>query len=289
MKKLLCATLAATLLVSGCGGPAAPASSAAPAAPASEAAHASEAASKAAPAEQVELMISAAASLTDCLQELAAIYEGDNPGLKITFNFGASGSLQQQIEQGAPADIFFSAGKKQMAALQEKGLMEEGTVQDVLENRVVLIVPAGAEKLASFEDLAGEGIGQIGVGEPESVPVGQYTAEAFESLGLSEKLAGKLVYAKDVREVLSWVETGNVDAGIVYETDAGISGDKVQICCAAPEGSHKPVIYPIGLVKDGRAKAEAQGFLDFLARSDLASTIFAKYGFTPVREEPAGI
>lgn len=269
---LLAAGIMATALW-GCGAGSAPASSQ------ESAAVQPQAESQAAqPTKQVELVVSAAASLTDCMNELKAVYESENEGIKLTFNFGASGALQQQIEQGAPADIFISAGKKQMDALVEKGMMQEKSVKDILENKVVLITPKDGERLTSFEQLAEDKVTQIGVGEPKSVPVGQYTEEIFASLSLTEALSHKLVYAKDVREVLSWVETGNVQAGVVYETDAKIS-DKVQISCTAPEGSHKPVIYPVGVVKETKNAQAAEAFLTFLF-TDTAEEIFSSYGFT---------
>ncbi len=229
----------------------------------------------------VTLNISAAASLTDCLEEIKAIYIKENPNVKdIVYNFGSSGALQQQIEQGAPADIFLSAGQKQMETLIDKNLMVNESVRDILENKVVLITPVDAPKVETFEELVEDNVARIGVGEPGSVPVGQYTEEIFANLNLTETVAPKLIFAKDVREVLSWVETGNVDAGVVYETDAKIT-DKVTICAAAPEGSHKPVIYPVGIVKSSKVPQEAQNFVDFLF-SDKAREIFIKYGFTPL-------
>ena len=230
--------------------------------------------------EKTEILISAAASLTNCIQELSDMYTAENPQVKITSNFGSSGALQQQIEQGAPADIFFSAGIKQMDALKEKGMMLDSSVKNILENKVVLITPKGAPVVDSFEALAGEDVKKIGVGEPKSVPVGQYTEQIFQNLGLTDKLASKLIFAKDVREVLSWVETGNVDAGIVYETDAKI-GKNVEICASAPEGSHKKVIYPVGVVKESKQVEEAQKFVDFFF-SDAAKEVFARYGFTVI-------
>ena len=234
----------------------------------------------AAPAKKTEILISAAASLKNCIQDLSAMYTGKNPQVTITANFGASGALQQQIEQGAPADVFFSAGIKQMNALKEKGMMIDSSVKNILENKVVLITPKNAAALDFFEDLAKSSVKKIGVGEPKSVPVGQYTEQIFQNLGLTDKVASKLIFAKDVREVLSWVETGNVDAGVVYETDAKISKD-VTICSTAPEGSHNKVIYPIGVVKTSKHAAEAQKFVDFLF-SDAAKEVFARYGFTVI-------
>ena len=229
-----------------------------------------------------EIHVSAAASLTDCMDEMKELYESEHPGVTITCNYGSSGALQQQIEQGAPADVFFSAGKKQMAALQDKQLMADDTVSDMLENKVVLITPKeGGQLLADFDALKGETIKKIAIGDPASVPVGQYTEEIFTNLDLQDALKDKLVSMSDVRAVLSAVETGNADAGIVYETDAKIS-DKVQICCQAPTGSHTQVIYPIGLTAQGAENQAAQDFLSFL-KSEQAQQIFIKYGFTPVQ------
>ena len=231
-------------------------------------------------AEPVKLTVSAAASLTDCLEELKELYINENPNVEITYNFGSSGSLQQQIEQGAPADIFFSAGKKQMTALKDAGLMVDDSVKDILENKVALITPLDGKQINSIEELTDDKIERIAVGEPESVPVGQYTDEALKNLNVFDSIESKLVFAKDVREVLSWVETGNVDAGFVYQTDAKVS-DKVKIVLNAPEGSHKPVIYPVGVVKSSKVTESAQDFVDFLFEED-AKNVFIKYGFSPI-------
>lgn len=256
MKRILSIALAAMLLITSC------------AVPQKE--------------KPVEILISAAASLTDCVGELKTIYEKDHADVTIIGNFGSSGALQQQIEQGAPADIFFSAGKKQMKVLQDGGLMNNDSVKDSIENKVVLITKKDGAKLTKFEELAGAGVKKIAVGEPQSVPVGQYTAEVFETLGLTDTLKDKFVYAKDVREVLAWVETGNVDAGVVYETDAKIS-DKVQISCTAPEESHEKVVYPVGVVKSSGHAAQAQAFVDFLFTPE-AKEVFIKYGFTVLNQ-----
>ena len=267
MKRMICCLLAflTAFSMAACG--------AKPAVSASQ-----EPSSEAASVEKAELMVSAAASLTDCMNEIKGLYEKEDEAITITCNFAASGALQQQIEQGAPADIFFSAGKKQMQALSDAGLMDDSTITDIVENKVVLITPKDGKKLASFEELANAK--QIGVGEPETVPVGQYTAEVFENLKLTDTLKDKLVYAKDVREVLSWVETGNVDAGVVYETDAKIS-DQVEISCTAPEDSHKKVIYPVGVVKESKEADAAKAFVTYLFGNE-AKAVFEKYGFSPV-------
>ena len=230
-----------------------------------------------------ELLVSAAASTTDCMLELVDIYSAAHPDIAIYCNFASSGSLQQQIEQGAPADMFFSASPKQMRILQEKGLMETSTVKDLLENRIVLITPKDGVMLSSFDNLLDPSLVKIGVGEPKSVPAGQYAAQVFEYFGMTEKLSSKLVFAKDVREVLSWVETGNVQAGVVYETDAKMS-DGVVVRAIAPSESHTPVVYPIGVVKASKQKEAAEEFETFLFSKEAAS-VFAKYGFTVIDKD----
>jgi len=227
--------------------------------------------------QKIELLVSAAASLTDCMNELKALYMAKNPSIFINCNYGSSGALQQQIEQGAPVDLFFSAGVKQMKALVDKGLMDASTVKNILENHVVLVVPKGGPRLSSFEELRRPSVTKIGICDPTSSPAGQYAEQVFKNLGLSGAISGKLVLAKDVREVLFWVETGNVDAGVVYSTDALIS-DKVVVSATAPENSHEKIIYPVGVVKDSAHPKEAKAFEDFLF-SDEAVKIFAKYGF----------
>ena len=270
MKKIYCALLAGLLIfAAGCASQGAINSTAS--APAS-----SQVQSKA--EEKVELMVSAAASLTDCMNELKTAYTAEHANITITYNFASSGSLQQQIEQGAPCDIFFSAGKKQMKALQDKSLLVTDSVKDVLQNRVVLITPKNGKKIESFQDLTKADIKKIAVGEPKTVPVGQYTTQIFDNMKLTSALSSKIVYASDVRQVLSWVETENVQAGVVYETDAKIS-DKVQICAVAPDDSHDKVIYPIGIVKASKQADAAKQFVDYLLGAD-AKKIFMKYGFT---------
>lgn len=228
--------------------------------------------------ESLELTVSAAASLQDAMKEIQPIYEGENPNITITYNFGSSGSLQQQIEQGAPADVFLSAAPKQMNALQEKDLLLEGTRQDLLKNSIVLVVPKESSSLADFKELETEKASKIAIGEPESVPAGQYSKEVLASLNLFEPLRSKFVFAKDVRQVLTYVETGNVDAGLVYATDAKVS-DRVKVAATAPEGSHAPIIYPVAVLKDSSNPEAAKEFVEFLT-SDRAKTIFKEYGFS---------
>ena len=233
--------------------------------------------------EKTELTILAAASLTDVCGELKTMYEAEHKDVTLTFSFAGSGTLQTQIEEGAPADMFISAAKKQMKALQEKNLMKADTVCDLLENKVVLIVPADSTLgLASFEDVKKSEVTMVGIGEVESVPAGQYAKTIFTSLGMWEDVEKKANFGTDVRTVLSWVETSAVSCGVVYATDAYTS-DKVKIAAQAPAGSCDPVIYPAGVVASSKNAAASEEFLNYL-KSDAAMKVFEKYGFSKAVE-----
>ncbi|MEL7034147.1 MAG: molybdate ABC transporter substrate-binding protein [Cyanobacteria bacterium J06592_8] len=227
--------------------------------------------------EQTELTVSAAASLTDAMMAIQPLYEQEYPNVKLLYNFASSGSLQQQIEQGAPVDVFISAAPKQMNALEEKGLIVNETRQDLLKNEMVLIVPPGNNTVKTFEDLANDQVKKIAVGEPESSPAGKYAQEVLTSLNLLETLQPKEVYAKTVRQVLSYVETGNVEAGIVYSSDAQVS-DKVKIVTTASAEDHSPILYPAAVIKESNNQEVSQEFIQFLS-SDSAKSVFEKYGF----------
>ncbi len=227
-------------------------------------------------AEPVSLTISFAASLQDAAEELKDIYTGENQNVAITCNFASSGTLQKQIEEGAPVDMFFSAGQKQMDALSDKGLIVEDSRKDLIGNDIVLI--AGKDSsLTGFDELTGDKVGKISIGEPESVPAGKYAQETLISMELWDALQPKMVLAKDVRQVLTYVETGNVDAGLVYSSDA-LVGENIKVVTAAPEDSHKSIIYPLAIIKDTKHQTETEAFIDFLSSPE-ASQVFTKYGF----------
>lgn len=229
--------------------------------------------------KNVELLISAAASLTDVLNEIADVYKDIEPNTKLTYSFGSSGALQAQIEEGAPVDIFMSAAQKQMKALEDKGLILDGTNKTLLVNKVVLITPTNSNlEISSFDDLTKDEVKKIAIGDPSNVPVGQYSEEIFTNLNILDKVSPKTVLGNDVRTVLTWVESGEVDCGIVYATDA-YTTDKVQIITEAPEGSHKEVSYPVAVVKTSKNSEAAKRFLDFLS-TEKAINLFTKYGFT---------
>ena len=231
-------------------------------------------------AQPVNLIVSAASSLQDASAELKTIFEKQNQNVTITYNLAASGTLQKQIEEGAPADLFISAGKVQMDALSQKGLIAEDSRKDLLGNELVLI--AGKDSnLRVFEDMNGESVRKIGIGTPETVPAGKYAKETLTALKLWDQLQPKMVLAKDVRQVLTYVETGNVDAGLVYRTDAAASSN-IKIVAAAPAGSSAPIIYPMAVIKSTRHQQEAEAFAAFL-KSDDAVQVFEKYGFKVIK------
>ncbi len=231
-----------------------------------------------APQGRTELIVSAAISMKDSLDEVSHLYQAANPNVSIKTNYGASGTLEIQIEQGAPVDVFLSAAPKQMDALDAKGLLLEGTRKDLLRNEIVLIVPADSSlKIASFQDLTHADVKHVALGEPTVVPAGQYAKEVLTNLGIYDAVNSKAVLAKDVREVLTYVETGNADAGIVYITDA-LTSSKVKVVARAPEKSHSPVIYPVAAIKSSKNPAAAREFTNFLSGPQ-ADAVFKKYGF----------
>ncbi len=225
----------------------------------------------------VTLLVSAAASLKDALEEIKPIYQQSKPNVNINYNFGASGALQQQIEQGAPADIFISAGKRQVDALEQKGLLLPGTRSVLAKNRLVLVVPKNVTGITSLYNLKESKIKRIAIGEPRSVPAGQYAQQVLQKLNIWWQVSSKLVYANNVRQVLAAVESGNADAGLVYATDAKIS-DKVKVVVAADEKYHSPIVYPLAVVKRTKNASAAKEFSQFLSSSQ-AKGILKKYGF----------
>lgn len=226
-----------------------------------------------------EILVLAAASLKDVCTELKNVYELQHEDVSLLFSFASSGALQTQIEEGAKADLFISADVKQMKALQSKGLMEEDSVINLLENKLVLVLPENSSKnINDFASLASDEVSMIAIGQPQSVPAGRYAMEVFDFLGISEAVKSKANYAMDVRSVLAWVEEGVVDCGLVYQTDA-LSSKKVRIAAAAPQGSLRRIIYPVGIVKGGQEPEKAKEFFSFLTSGE-ASKIFTSYGFS---------
>ncbi len=228
-----------------------------------------------------QLTVSAAASLKTAMEEIKPIYEQEHPRTEIIYNFASSGSLERQIEQGAPVDVFISAAKSKMDNLEKQELLLTETRQDLLTNQIVLITPLGNNKnqlkLKDFKDLTSEKIDKIALGEPKSVPAGKYAQEVLTSFKIADRVNNQAVYGKDVRQVLNYVATGNVDAGIVYRTDAQVA-DNVEIAAIAPETSHSPVIYPIAVIKDSARPEAAVKLVEFLTTPE-AKMVFEEYGF----------
>ncbi|MFB2898605.1 molybdate ABC transporter substrate-binding protein [Aerosakkonemataceae cyanobacterium BLCC-F50] len=223
------------------------------------------------------IIVSAAASLKDALDEIKPLYQKANPNVTVNYNFGASGALLQQIENGAPADVFISAAQKQMNDLQQKNLIVPETRRNLLTNTVVLIAPKNSNTVTSFKGLTSPNIKRIAVGEPRSVPVGQYSEEIFKNLGILDQLKPKFTYGNSVRNVLAAVESGNADAGVVYATDAKIS-DQVKVVETAAANLHSPVVYPMAVLKNSKNAAAAKEYAQFLQSAN-ARSIFTKYGF----------
>lgn len=228
-------------------------------------------------AQTTLLTLSVAASLTETIGEIETQYRQTHTNVDFRNNFDGSGTLAQEIEQGAPVDVFLSAAAKPMDELQAKGMIDTSSRHDLLRNTLVLIAPSGSG-LQGFAGLTGNGVRQIALGDPGSVPAGQYGKQTLTALKLYDQMNGKIVLAKDVRQVLTYVETGNADAGLVYATDAQ-NDARVRIVATAPEETHDPIAYPVAVVGAGRESGAAQQFVEYL-RSPAAATIFVKHGFT---------
>ncbi len=230
------------------------------------------------PQPQAALLVSAAASLQDVLTETNALFEQAHPLIKVTANFGASGALQQQIEQGGSADVLIAAAARPMDALQTANLILPGSRRNLVTNRLVLVVPANSSLgLASFQQLSDPAVQRISVGEFRSVPAGQYAEEVFRNLAILDALRPKLVFANNVRAVLAAVASGNVDAGIVYRTDAR-SSDRVRQVATASASLHSAIVYPMAIISRSRNAQAAQTYTQFLSSPD-AQSIFERYGF----------
>jgi len=228
-----------------------------------------------------ELVVSAAVSLKDAFNEIARIHE-QRTSTRVRFNFGASGALQKQIESGAPADIFASAGARQMDELAAGNLIVPASRKDFARNVLVLIEPPNGPQISSFADLGKSEIRKIAVGNPKTVPAGQYTEQTFTRLKLLPDIQSKLIYAEDVRQVLDYAMRGEVDAGVVYSSDALIGGRDIKMVSRAPDDAHDPVLYPIAIVKESQRADAAQKFID-LVLSQEGQNILVKYGFVSIR------
>ena len=229
------------------------------------------------------ILVAAAASLKNAYEDkLIPMFEEQYPGVTVEGTYDSSGKLQTQIEEGLEADVFMSAATKQMKALDEEGLIASDTMVDLLENKIVLIVPAGSDsKIDSFEKIGDAA--SIALGDPESVPAGQYAKEALTNLNVWDSIQDKVSFGTNVTEVLNQVAAASADAGIVYATDAASMADQVTVIAEAPEGSlEKKVIYPVAVVKATEHEDAAKAFVDFLQTPE-AMEVFESYGFVAAK------
>ena len=225
-----------------------------------------------------ELVVSAAASLTQAFQTIGQVFEKAHPGSKVVFNFAASGPLLAQIQQGAPVDVFASADQETMNRAATAKLLADGTHADFAHNTLVVIVPSSAAKTPqALPDLAGADFKRIATGTPTTVPVGRYTMEAVQKAGLTDALQPRWIFGESVRQVLNYVARGEVDAGFVYRTDALIERDKTRIAFTAPTTT--PVSYPIAAIAASKNAEGAQQFIRFV-RSPAGGEILERFGFS---------
>ena len=229
-----------------------------------------------------ELTVSAAASLTNAFREIAGVFEA-GPGkatkIRVRLNFASSGALMQQISGGAPVDVFASAAQREMDALETKGLILPSTRRNFAANGIVLIKPVASKvMLRSFEGLKDPAVRKIAIGNPATVPAGMYAKQALQHYKLWDSLEGKVVFGEHVRQVLDYVARGEVDAGIVFSTDALVRAKEVVVVSAAPPDSHKQILYPVAVTKDSKKAGLGTTFIHFLVSPE-AKRILAKHGF----------
>jgi molybdate transport system substrate-binding protein len=232
-----------------------------------------------------EVMISAAISMKDAVEELGRGFTSSRPRVTLRYNFGSSGELQKQIETGAPVDLFISAAQRQMDELERRGLIVAASRRVFARNVLTVVKPPDSRfDINKPADLLDARVTKIVVGNPRTVPAGQYAEESLRTLGLWERLQPKLVFAENVRQALDYVARGEVDAGFVYTTDAIVRGRQVKEAFRPAEDTYRPVLYPVAVVAGARQASLAQAFLDFLLSRD-GERVLSRYGFQP----PAGV
>ncbi|MDD3312778.1 molybdate ABC transporter substrate-binding protein [Pseudodesulfovibrio sp.] len=222
-----------------------------------------------------ELIVSAAASLTDAFKDIEPAFEKAHPGVDVVMNFASSGALYRQIEQGAPADVFASANPKWMQKAIEGGFVVKGAEKVFAHNSLVLATPAdNPAKVTGLSDLTGDKVKSIGIGTPKTVPAGKYAQGALEAKGLYETLTPKMIFGESVRQVLDYLSRGEVDCGFVYGTDAVKAGDKVKSIAEIP--LEKPVTYPIAVLKNAASADLATAFVAFILSPEGAAKLEAR-------------
>lgn len=234
-------------------------------------------------AQESVLLVSAASSLTDAFNEIGTAFTKENFNVEVRFNFAASGALQQQIEQGAPVDVFASASTKEIEVLEKGNLLEPETRIEFAGNRLVLIARPETQ-ITGWSDLTSSSVKRIALSNPDSVPSGRYAKETLTQRKLWEKVLPKVVFGENVRQTLTYVTNGDVDAGVVFATDAQQEKAKVIVAAMAVSGKdHAPILYPAVVIAKSSQKESAKRFVLFL-QSPAAQTILAKYGFAAVRK-----
>jgi molybdate transport system substrate-binding protein len=232
-----------------------------------------------------EITVSAAMSLKNAFEEIGKLFEAKHKGVKVNFNFGASGDLVRQIEGGAPVDVFASAARRDMNEAERKGLILRDSRINFAGNSVILITPADSRvPIKSFHDLELDRVRKIAAGNPRTVPAGRYAEEVFAHFKMLSALKDKLIYAENVRQVLDYVARGEVDAGILYSTDAMLRAKEIRIAATAPGDSHEPIVYPAALVKGTRDEILAKAFISLLT-SEEGRNVFERHGFKLLRNQ----
>ncbi|ATU07402.1 molybdate ABC transporter substrate-binding protein [Methanohalophilus portucalensis] len=238
---------------------------------------ANSAASSAQETDSEEITVSAAASLTESYREIVKQFEAANPDIEVNLNLASSGSLRMQIEGGAPIDVFASASQKHMDILDAKDMIDADSRRDFARNSLVMIVPAGTNQIETLEDLDSEEITKIALGNPETAPVGRYAKQGLEEAGLWQAIEGKTIFAENVKQVLVYVERGEVDAGFVYMTDAQTSeSDNIRIVGEVPVDAD--ISYPVAILADSEDKEASHKFIDFVTGPE-GKRILEEYGF----------
>jgi molybdate transport system substrate-binding protein len=228
------------------------------------------------------IVVGAAISLKESFNELGGVYER-RTGTKVTFTFAASGELEKQIEAGAPVDVFAGAAEKEMDELQAKNLIDRATRFDFARNSLVLVVPADSKlQLQTFSDLEKPSVARIAIGNPKTVPAGQYAQQLLRNTQIWPKIDSRLILGENVRQVLDYVARGEVDAGIVYATDVQVAQGKVLVAARAAEGDYGPILYPLAVIQDSASANAAKGFVD-LVLSPEGIQILKKHGFQPAK------
>ena len=228
-----------------------------------------------------EVTLSVAISMKDAVEELGRAFATRHPGVQLRYNFGSSGELQKQIEAGAPVDLFVSAAQRQMDELDQKGLIVKDSRRNFARNVLTVIKPTDSRvDLAKPQDLLDARVGRIVIGNPKTVPVGQYAEESLRALGLWDRLQPKLVLAENVRQALEYVARGEVDAGFVYTTDAAVRRDRVTEAFRPGEETYRPVVYPVAVVASSKQPALGRAFIELLASAE-GQAVLARLGFQP--------